>query len=35
MNDPDYPLEQRLRQAAAFIGEAIRPTTTRPRRAQR
>jgi AcrR family transcriptional regulator len=34
MNDPDYPLEQRLRQAAAFIGEAIRPTT-RPRRATR
>lgn len=35
MNDPDYPLEQRLRQAAAFIGEAIRPTTTRTRRAPR
>jgi AcrR family transcriptional regulator len=35
MNDPDYPLEQRLRQAAAFIGEAIRPTTPRPRRAPR
>src|SRR5206468_1199579 len=35
MNDPNYPLEQRLRQAAAFIGEAIRPTTTRPRRAPR
>ena len=35
MNDPDYPLEQRLRQAAAFIGEAIRPTTPRPRRASR
>jgi AcrR family transcriptional regulator len=35
MNDPDYPLEQRLRQAAAFIGEAIRPTTTRPRRTPR
>jgi len=27
MNDPDYPLERRLRQAASFIGEAIRPTT--------
>ncbi len=35
MNDPNYPLEQRLRQAAAFIGEAIRPTTARPRRAPR
>lgn len=35
MNDPNYPLEQRLRQAAAFIGEAIRPTTTRPRRTTR
>lgn len=35
MNDPDYPLEQRLRQAAAFIGEAIRPTTPRARRAPR
>ncbi len=35
MNDPDYPLEPRLRQAAAFIGEAIRPTTSRPRRATR
>ena len=35
MNDPDYPLEQRLRQAAAFIGEAIRPTTSRPRRTTR
>jgi AcrR family transcriptional regulator len=35
MNDPNYPLEQRLRQAAAFIGEAIRPTTPRPRRAPR
>jgi AcrR family transcriptional regulator len=35
MNDPDYPLEQRLRQAAAFIGEAIRPTTSRPRRSTR
>ena len=35
MNDANYPLEQRLRQAAAFIGEAIRPTTPRPRRAPR
>jgi AcrR family transcriptional regulator len=35
MNDPNYPLEQRLRQAAAFIGEAIRPTTARARRAPR
>ncbi|MCC6848987.1 MAG: TetR/AcrR family transcriptional regulator [Deltaproteobacteria bacterium] len=35
MNDPDYPLEQRLRQAAVFIGEAIRPMTARPRRAAR
>ncbi len=35
MNDPDYPLEQRLRQAAAFIGEAIRPTPARPRRTAR
>ena len=35
MNDPDYPLEQRLRQAAVFIGEAIRPTTARPRRTTR
>jgi AcrR family transcriptional regulator len=36
MNDPDYPLEPRLRQAAAFIGEAIRPTTApRPRRSPR
>jgi len=25
MNDPDYPLERRLRQAARFIGEAIEP----------
>jgi hypothetical protein len=35
MNDPDYPLRQRLRQAAAFIGEAIRPTNPRPRRVPR
>ena len=35
MNDPNYPLEPRLRQAAAFIGEAIRPTSARPRRASR
>lgn len=35
MGDPNYPLEQRLRQAAAFIGEAIRPTTSRPRRSAR
>lgn len=33
MNDPDYPLERRLRQAAVFIGEAIRPRTARSRRA--
>ncbi len=25
MNDPEYPLESRMREAAAFIGEAIRP----------
>jgi AcrR family transcriptional regulator len=25
MNDPSYPLDQRLRRAAAFIGEAIAP----------
>lgn len=25
LNDPEYPLEKRMRQAAAFIGEAIRP----------
>jgi len=35
MNDPSYPLQQRLRQAAAFIGEAIRPASARPRRAPR
>jgi len=35
MNDHDYPLEQRLRQAAAFIGEAIRPAKTGPRRTAR
>jgi AcrR family transcriptional regulator len=35
MNDPNYPLEQRLRQAATFIGEAIRPITSSPRRAAR
>ncbi|MEO6028353.1 MAG: TetR/AcrR family transcriptional regulator [Candidatus Binatia bacterium] len=35
MNDPNYPLEQRLRQAAVFVGEAMRPTTPRPRRAPR
>ncbi|MCC6765052.1 MAG: TetR/AcrR family transcriptional regulator [Deltaproteobacteria bacterium] len=35
MNDPDYPLEQRFRQAAVFIGEAIRPTAARPRRKTR
>jgi hypothetical protein len=27
MNDPGYPVEQRLRQAAEFIGEAIQPRT--------
>lgn len=27
MNDPSYPLDQRLRRAAAFIGEAIAPRT--------
>lgn len=35
MNDPNYPLEPRLRQAAVFIGDAIRPTKPRPRRASR
>lgn len=28
MNDPEFPLEQWLRQAAAFIGEAIEPRRT-------
>ncbi len=27
MNDPGYPVEERLRQAAGFIGEAIQPRT--------
>jgi AcrR family transcriptional regulator len=30
MNDPSYPLDQRLRRAAAFIGEAIAPRTPKP-----
>jgi AcrR family transcriptional regulator len=27
LNDPAYPVEERMRQTAAFIGEAIRPRT--------
>jgi AcrR family transcriptional regulator len=34
LNDPHYPLERRLRQAAVFAGEAIRPPAA-PRRAGR
>jgi len=35
LNDPSYPLDQRLRRAAAFIGEAIAPRGAAPRRARR
>jgi AcrR family transcriptional regulator len=31
MNDPSYPLDQRLRRAASFIGEAISPAVAAPR----
>jgi AcrR family transcriptional regulator len=31
MSDPDYPLEQRFRQVADFLGEAIRPLAKGPR----
>jgi AcrR family transcriptional regulator len=31
LNDPSYPLDQRLRRAARFIGEAIAPGAARPR----
>jgi len=32
LNDPSYPLDQRLRRAADFIGEAIAPPGAAPRR---
>ena len=35
LNDPNYPLQQQIQQAAVFIGEAIRPTNPRPRRVPR
>jgi cytochrome P450 family 142 subfamily A polypeptide 1 len=32
ISDPDYPVEERLRQTAAFIGEAIEPRGASPER---
>jgi len=35
LNDPEYPIEKRMRQAAGLIGEAIRPTPRQRVRAAR